>query len=223
MEALGMSNEEFSLALNEGFFPRELIAKFGSIEKFDLEGLLEFGRTGLFPVETNSSSGRALLRRLLQLEVSLFQIQAIYQTSVVDLGKCDPISNFTAAIQEKIIEFNKIEEYFSSYGWLDRSDFSKMDKFDLEERIEFLAQKFEKAADEIKVNCNDLSLSLSEIQQFFQLSEEMEEILSISAKNFFADLNFPFEDAPDIDDAIEYLSTRDIQSYITYVEMKHEE
>lgn len=218
-ETLGMSKEEFTKAVVEGYFPRTLIVRFGDIEKYDLEGLLEYGRTGCAPFDIKSFSGRAVLRRLLVLEAHLFCIMETFESSALSSESENPIEGFLLRVRDASSEMDSKIRALEKLELYENFDFGGKDTFDLEERIDELTNALLEISTLFDDYAADLSSATVETSLFIEEITSIKKIKHLSAKEFFQSINY-FNDEGEIciDELLDHWEQKDIDAYFKYVE-----
>jgi hypothetical protein len=218
-EALGMTKEEFTKAVREGYFPRALILRFGDIEKYDLDGLLEYGRTGCIPFELKSFSGRAILRRILILEARLFCILETFELSALNSDGENPIENFLLRVRDVSGEMHSKIGDLEKLNLYEEIDSRSKDIFDLEERVDQLTKALLEISILFSDYATDLSSATTETTLFVEEISRIRKIKYLSAKGFFQSVNYSLDEGEIcVDELLNCWEQKDIDAYLNYVE-----
>ena len=223
-EALGMTHEEFLTAADNGYFPRVLMLKFGSIIKYDLDGLIEYGRTGCIPINVKTFTGRAILHRLLALESYLYGLWESFDYSPLNDHDSNPLEEFISQIKSFCELLSGVESEIENLNLFEDSNTSKKDRFDLEERIDELTNSILDISKSISARNSELSFAASGLTDFIEDLRCIDKIRDISALQFFDDLNLAtadgnsFDGYVDIDEVIDTWGDDFIHEYLGLVE-----
>lgn len=213
---LGMSMEEFTCAVGAGYFPRVLILRFGNIEKYDLDGLLEYGRTGCTPLDLMSHSGRSLLRRLLILEARLCGIMKSFKLSSFAPSDENPLKEFLLTVNKVSEDLRAQTEEIQALDLYENFNLSNADIFDLEEKVDELTHALLKASEKIKMNSSRLLSAADRIEYFSQDILRIDNIKDLSAQSFFEAIN-DHADVGDVDEILDW-EKEYIAKYLAFVE-----
>jgi len=218
-ETLGMTKEEFTKAVREGYFPRALILRFGDIEKYDLDGLLEYGRTGCIPFDLKSFSGRSILRRILILEARLFCILETFELSALNSDGENPIVDFLLRVRDVSGEMRSKIGALEKLNLYENSDSGSKDIFDLEERTDQLTKALLEISISLSDYTADLSSATTETSFFVEELSRIQKIKNLSAKGFFQSIDYAIDEGEIyIDELLDYWEQKDIDAYLNYVE-----
>jgi hypothetical protein len=217
-EALGMSKEEFTMAVKKGYFPRALIFRFGDIEKYDLDGLLEYGRTGCIPFDLKIYSGRSMLRRLLSLEARIFGIMKSFELSSLSSDGENPVQDLLIRVRDISTDLSSGIEGLKSLDLHAKFESSRKDLFDLEERIDELTKALIEISELVYERAADISSAANEVDYFIQDFASIKKIKTLSAKSFFENIDYPAEEGVDVDELLDWWEQKDIDEYLKYVE-----
>lgn len=227
-ETLGMTDEEFNTAVDEGYFPRALMLKFGSIVKYDLDGLIEYGRTGCIPFNKNSFTGRAMLHRLLTLEANLIGLWSVFGSSPFNKSVIFTDGNpFGAVVSETERLCRSHTSIINDIEALDlykEFNFYEKDQFDLEERIDELTAVLLTLSSPISKQYERLFRSARELHDFSDDIMCIEKIREIVSLTIFDDLEHDwendkiFDEQVDIDEVIDLWDEKFIIRYLEVIE-----